>query len=235
VALEWLFWSGFITTASRRGSFERVYDLTERVIPADILSVPTPTPEEAQRQLLELSAMALGVATAGDLRDYFRLGVEAKPRIDELVEGGTLVPVKVQGWKQPAYGHIDAKRPRKVSASALLAPFDPLIWERSRAERLFGMRYRIEIYTPEARRVHGYYVLPFLWGDRLAARVDLKADRAEGVLRVQAAHSEPDAADDAVEGLAGELRLMAAWLGLERIAVTQRGDLAAALTALLKG
>ncbi len=234
VALEWLFWAGRITTATRRNSFERVYDLSERVIPAGILALPTPSEEDAQRLLLERSARALGVATWGDLRDYFRLKPEARPRLDELVEEGTLVPVEVRGWKQPAYLHKDARRARRIRASALLAPFDPLIWERSRAERLFDMRYRIEIYTPEAKRVHGYYVLPFLWGDRIAARVDLKADRQAGLLRVQSAYREPDAPADTVEGLAAELRLMARWLGLQGLAVSRRGDLAEALEGRLR-
>ena len=156
-ALEWLFWAGRITTATRRASFERVYDLSERVVPAKILALPTPPQEEAERALIERSARALGVATAGDLRDYFRLKPEqAKPRIAELVEAGTLIPVRVQGWTQPAFMHREARRPRKVEASALVAPFDPIVWERSRTERLFGVRYRIEIYTPAERRVHGY-------------------------------------------------------------------------------
>ncbi len=233
VALEWLFWAGRITTATRRGSFERVYDLSERVIPADILALPTPSEADAQRALIERSAHALGIATSGDLRDYFRLKPEAKPRIDELVEEGELIPVAVEGWRQPAYLHPAAHRPRKIRASALLAPFDPLIWERSRTERLFGLRYRIEIYTPAEQRVHGYYVLPFLCDERIAARVDLKADRQAGILRVQSAFAEPGAPVDLPERLTAELKLMAAWLGLERVEVAGRGDLAPALRNLL--
>jgi uncharacterized protein YcaQ len=232
-ALEWLFWSGRVTTATRRNSFERVYDLTERVMPAAILDLPTPDVADAQRMLIERSARALGIATSGDLRDYFRLGPEAKPRIDELVEQGTLIPVGVRGWKQPAFLHAEARHPRKVAASALLVPFDPLIWERSRTERLFGFRYRIEIYTPAAKRVHGYYVLPYLWGERIAARVDLKSDRQAGILRVQSAFAEPDVPAEAAEGLAEELKLMAAWLGLDRVEVAQRGDFAARLSELV--
>jgi hypothetical protein len=234
-ALEWLFWAGHVTTAARRGSFERVYDLTERVIPAEVLALPTPSKEDAQRALIERSAAALGVATAADLRDYFRLKPEATPRIAELVEAGLLLHVRVEGWRQPAFLHRDSRRPRRIDAAALLVPFDPLIWERSRVERLFGLRYRIEIYTPPEKRVHGYYVLPFLCGETLAARVDLKADRQAGLLRVQSAWSEPGAPADAPERLAAELRLMAHWLGLRDVAVAGRGDLAPLLAGLLGG
>ncbi|HEX8525724.1 winged helix-turn-helix domain-containing protein [Allosphingosinicella sp.] len=233
VALEWLFWAGHVTTDTRRNSFERVYDLTERVIPKDILALPTPAKDEAQRELLDRAARALGVATAADLRDYFRLKPEANPRIAELGEEGRLIPVKVEGWRQPAFLHSEARRPRRVDPAALLVPFDPLIWERSRAERLFGIRYRIEIYTPPEKRVHGYYVLPFLCGEGIVARVDLKADRQTGALRVQGAFAEPGAPAEAPERLAGELNLMARWLGLDGVAVGERGDLSAALRALL--
>jgi uncharacterized protein YcaQ len=160
-ALEYLFWTGRITTATRRASFERVYDLAEHAIPAAILALPTPAEADAQRALVERSARALGIATAADLRDYFRLSpADAVPRIAELVEAGTLLPVAVEGWRQPAFLHVEARRPRRIEARALLAPFDPLIWDRSRTERLFGLRYRIEIYTPAHKRVHGYYRRP---------------------------------------------------------------------------
>jgi uncharacterized protein YcaQ len=232
--LEWLFWAGRITTATRRGSFERVYDLPERVIPRGILDLPTPEEADAHRGLLLRAARALGVATARDLRDYFRLSpANALPRIAELAEAGALVPVRIEGWRDTAYLHPETRQPRRVSGAALLAPFDPLIWERSRAERLFGLHYRIGIYTPAEKRVHGYYVLPFLLRERIAARVDLKSHRAAGGLLVQEAHLEPGAPGDTAEALAAELRLMALWLGLERIEVKPRGDLAEGLRQAL--
>jgi len=234
-ALEWLFWAGHVTTAARRGSFERVYDLTERVIPADVLALPTPDKAEAQRRLLERSARVLGIATAADLRDYFRLKPESDARIAELVEEGVLLAVRVEGWRQPAFLHAEAKLPRRVDAAALLVPFDPLIWDRARVERLFGIRYRIEIYTPPEKRVHGYYVLPFLCGERIAARVDLKADRQAGLLRVQSAWAEPGSPADAPQRLADELALVARWLELGAVAVAPGGDLAARLASLVGG
>jgi uncharacterized protein YcaQ len=228
-AFEWLFWAGRITTASRRG-FERLYDLPERVIPAAVFESPAPEPADAHRELLRISAKALGVATVGDLRDYFRLSpADVKDRIPELVESGELLPVSVKGWKQPAYLHKDARVPRKIAARALLAPFDPLVFERSRTERLFDFRYRIEIYTPAEKRRFGYYVLPFLLGDTIAARVDLKADRPAGVLRVLAAYAEPSAPPHTAAELAVELRLMMVWLKLERIEIVPAGDLGPAL------
>lgn len=234
VALEWLFWAGLTTTATRRGSFERVYDLTERVIPRAILALPTPAAPDAQRALLDRAGAALGIATWGDLRDYFRLKPDARPRLDELVEAGRLRPVSVEDWRLPAWLHVDARLPRPIRAQALLAPFDPLIWERARTERLFGFRYRIGIYTPAAQREHGYYVLPFLCGDRLTARIDLKADRQAGTLVVQAAFAEPGAPADMPERLAAELRLMAGWLELERVSITGRGDLAPTLAPFIR-
>lgn len=218
-ALEWLFWAGRITTATRRASFERVYDLTERVIPVAVLALPTPAEADAQRALVALAAAALGIATEAELRDYFRLKPEpARRAVAELVEEGMLIPAAVEGWSRTAYLHRDARRPRRFHGQALLAPFDPLVWERSRTERLFGFRYRIGIYTPAEKREHGYYVLPFLSGDRLAARVDLKADRKASRLLVQSTHFEPGAPGETRERLERELELMARWLGLESVA-----------------
>lgn len=219
-ALEWLFWSGQVASTHRRSSFERVYDLPERVLPRAVLDIPTPTGIDARRDLIARSAKALGVATVHDLRDYYRIPpADAVLPIEQLVEEGTLVPVHVSGWQKQAYLHRDAKPGRRLGASALLSPFDPLVWHRPRAERLFGFRYRLEIYTPAHKREHGYYVLPFLLDGALVARVDLKADRKVGVLVVQRAHVEPRAPADTAERLLGELRLTASWLGLSSIVV----------------
>jgi uncharacterized protein YcaQ len=224
--LEYLFYSGRITTASRR-NFERRYDIAERVLPAAIMDLPTPDEETAHRELLLLAARLHGVGTLGDLADYFRIrNPEARPRIAELVDDGRLEQVEVRGWPQPAYALPEVIVPRRMAGSALLVPFDPLIWERDRTERLFGFRYRIEIYVPAHKRVHGYYVLPFLLGDALVARVDLKADRAARVLRVQSAWCEPGAPAHTAEALATELTLMAQWLELDAVVVEPRGDLA---------
>ncbi|WP_376704028.1 winged helix-turn-helix domain-containing protein [Mesorhizobium sp. ISC25] len=228
-AFEWLFWAGRITTAHRRG-FERFYDLPERVLPPAVLALPIPCPEDAHRELLRISARAHGVATAGDLRDYFRLSpADIKGRIEELVEAGELLPVSVEGWSKAAYLHKDARLPRRIEARALLAPFDPVVFERSRTERLFDFHYRIEIYTPAEKRRYGYYVLPFLLGDSIVARVDLRADRPAGVLRVHAAYAEPGAPPQTAAELFEELKLMQGWLGLEQIEVTPAGDLGHAL------
>jgi len=233
-AVECLFWAGELTTATRRGTFERVYGLPEKVLPKAVREAPTPPRDEAQRQLYRIAARAMGLGTERDLRDYFRMPVEgAKARIAELVEGGELIPVKVKGWRETAYLDPAARWARKIEASSLLSPFDNLIWFRERTERMFGVRYRIEIYVPAEKRQHGYYVLPFLEGDALTARVDLKADRKAGVLIVQASHAEPWASDTTPVRLAQELRLMAGWLGLESVRVEKRGDLAGALAAAL--
>lgn len=232
-ALEYLFYVGRITTGSRR-NFERLYDIPARVIPAAILALPTPDEAAAQRELLLLAAQLHGVGTLGDLADYFRINnPDARPRIAELVEDGRLEQVEVRGWSQPAYAVPEVIVPRRMAGSALLVPFDPLIWERDRTERLFGFRYRIEIYVPAHKRVHGYYVLPFLLGDMLVARVDLKADRALRVLRVQSAWREPGAPAHTAEALAAELSMMAQWLDLDDIVVEPRGDLATDLAAAI--
>jgi hypothetical protein len=229
-AIEWLFWSGQVTAASRR-QFERLYDLPERVLPPEIVGAPTISEEEAHVLLVERAARALGVATEADLRDYYRLPLAgARAALATLVETGTLVRAHVEGWPKPAYVHREVDVPREVSARALLSPFDSLIWFRDRTHRMFGMKFRLEVYTPAPQRVHGYYVLPFLLGDQLVARVDLKADRAVSTLRVQAAHLEPHAKAKVVTGpLMAELRAMAAWLGLAQVVVEKRGDLAAKL------
>ncbi|SHF35096.1 winged helix-turn-helix domain-containing protein [Streptoalloteichus hindustanus] len=234
VVCEYLFAVGELTTGSRKG-FERLYDLPERVLPPDVLGQRELDAAEAARELVARSAEALGIATETDLRDYYRLGVaQCRRAVAELVEEGVLEPVEVLGWRHTAYRHVAARAPRRVTGRALLCPFDPLVWERSRTERLFDFFYRIEIYVPAAKRVHGYYVFPFLLDERLVARVDLKADRAAGVLRVPGAFAEPGADVGRVaDELAGELRLMAEWLGLPDVAVGERGDLAAPLRAAL--
>ncbi len=219
-ALEYLFWAGRITTATRRGSFARVYDLAERVIPQAVLDRPTPDEASAQRHLVERSARALGVATAADLRDYFRLKPdEGDHAIATLAEQGILVPVKVQGWSQKAWLHKDTRLPRRIRGAALLAPFDPLIWERGRAERLFDFHYRIEIYVPQHLRTHGYYVLPFLLDEALVARVDLKSDRESGTLLARRITFEPYAPAETLERLTLELERLAGWLGLDAVSI----------------
>jgi uncharacterized protein YcaQ len=233
VALEYLFHTGRLAARRRPRDFARVYDLIERVLPADVLSQPVPPEPDARKELLVRAARHHGVATFEDLTDYHRQrNPPCRPLVAELVEEGRLVPVTVAGWGKPAYLHPDAVVPRQVSTRALLSPFDPVVWNRDRALRLFGFHYRIEIYVPAAKRRHGYYVLPFLLGDELVARVDLKADRAAGRLLVQSAFGEPgiDAAHVAAE-LAAELASMASWLGLDDVAVMPRGDLAAPLAA----
>ena len=232
VALEHLFFTGQVA-AARRVNFERRYDTIERVLPAEILDRATPSVPDAQRELVRIAARALGVATEPDLGDYFRLPrADSTARVAELVAAGELEPVEVQGWNAPACLWPGARQPRRVDARALLSPFDSLIWFRPRTERLFGFRYRIEIYTPAAKRIHGYYVLPFLLGEELVARVDLKSDRDRGALLVQGAFAEEgvDRVHVAAE-LAAELRLVADWLGLDEVAVMRRGDLADALGA----
>jgi uncharacterized protein len=231
LALEHLFRQGRLVAVRRPRDFAREYDLPERVLPASVLDAPTPTEAEARKELLALAARSMGVATFADLTDYHRqANAPCRPLVAELVEEGVLRPVTVEGWRKPAYLHRDANVPRAVEARALLSPFDSLVWYRDRTERLFDFVYRIEIYTPAPKRVYGYYVLPYLLGDRLVGRVDLKADRAAGVLRVQGAYIEPGVdAGDAAAHLVEELRLMAGWLELDAVATTDRGELAEAL------
>jgi uncharacterized protein len=227
IALEYLFDTGEVTAATRQG-FERLYDIPERVIPPEILNKTTPTEAAAIRSLVELSIRALGLGTKADIADYFRLLIaQVSPAIAEMVAEGTLQKVTVEGWDQPAYLHKDALIPRKAAARALVTPFDPIVWDRDRTERLFDFHYRIEIYTPEPKRVFGYYVLPFVLGDRIAGRVCLKADRQASILRANAAHFEPGADPGATaHELASELKHMARWLGLDQIEPGERGNLA---------
>ncbi|WP_437733292.1 winged helix-turn-helix domain-containing protein [Sorangium sp. So ce1335] len=233
-AAECLFWTGQLTTATRRGAFERVYGLPDKVLPSAVLQAPTPAREDAQRELVRIAARAMGIATERDLRDYFRMGMaETRARVSELVDAGELLPVSVTGWREAAFLDSAARRPRRVEGDALLSPFDNVIWFRERTERMFGVRVRLEIYTPAAKRTHGYYVLPFLQGEAITARVDLKADRKAGVLLVQASHAEPLADDETPARLAAELKRMAGWLGLETVRVEPKGDLAARLAGAL--
>lgn len=231
---EYLFGVGALTTGTRR-HFRRLYDLPERVLPPHVLAA-APSEAEAARALLLRAASALGVATEPDLRDYYRLGPQpSRQAVAELVEAGELEPVAVRGWRAPAYRVPGARVPRRITGRALLCPFDPLVWERERTQRIFGFRYRIEIYVPEPKREYGYYVFPFLLDGELVARVDLKADRGAGVLRVPGAFAEPGVdVSRVVAELAAELRLMAAWLELDGVVAGERGDLATPLAAALR-
>ncbi|PRY12450.1 hypothetical protein CLV37_11010 [Kineococcus rhizosphaerae] len=232
-ACEHLFFAGRLSAAGRTPQFERRYDLTERVLPAGVRDLPVPSADDAVRELVRIAARATGVATGASLRDYFRLKPEpARRALAELVEAGELEPVRVRGWAphRPAYRYPGTPAPR-VRARALLSPFDPLVWHRDRTEEVFGVTVRLEFYVPREKRVHGYYVTPFLLGEAIVARVDLKSDRDARVLRVESAWAEPGAPAGTAEQLAAELRTTAGWLGLDDVVVAPRGDLAAQLTA----
>ena len=232
-AVDWLFRVGDV--GSRRvGNFERAYEAFAGVVPSEIRGLATPGADDARRDLLEIAGRCHGIGTASDLADYFRIGIrEARPRLAELVDHGHLHAAEVDGWRDPAYLHPDAVRPRSVAARALLSPFDPVVWFRPRAERLFGFRYRIEIYVPEPEREYGYYVLPFLLGDRLVGRVDLKADRSTGRFLARGVYAEEvvDRERVAVE-MSAELDRLARFLGLGEVVVGRRGNLAAALRSV---
>jgi uncharacterized protein YcaQ len=231
IALEMLFVQGKVAAAARP-NFVRMYDIAERVIPSQHLEAGGLEREEAQSILLVRAARSLGVGTAADLADYHRIRMpQARPLFDDLVAAGRLILVEVEGWDKPAYLHPEATLPRRVEGRALLSPFDNLIWFRERVERLWDFVYRVEIYVPEPKRVHGYYVLPFLLDGDLVARVDLKTDRKTGALLVKGAFAEPDADPVRVgRELREELETTAAWLGMDDVVVSRNGDLAATLT-----
>ena len=230
IALDWLFRIGAVGIR-RRGNFTKEFDLLERIVPADVLARPTPTADEAQRELLVRSAEALGVGTAADLIDYYRLPVrEARSRLHEVVEADGLEVVEVQGWSEPAYLHPSARLPRSVDTLTVLSPFDPIVWNRPRASRLWGFDYRIEIYVPASKRVYGYYVLPVLDGERLAARLDLKTDRAKGVLQVLGAYAEPKVDHEPLaERLRPKLQELAHFVGANDVRYGSRGNFMIAL------
>ena len=240
--LDFLYMTGDLAIFGRNGQFQVMYDVPERVLPREVLEAPTPSPEEAARELIRRAAVSHGIGSARCLADYFRMPLQtgagaaaAKSAIQDLVEAGELLPVRVERWKKPVYLHRDAAHARRIEARALLSPFDPLVWERARTEVLFDFRYRIEIYVPKEKRVHGYYVLPFLLGDRIVARVDLKAERKAGALLVPSAFAEEHAPPETAAELAEELTQLAGWLGLDDIVVGDRGDLAGPLVASLAG
>ena len=236
LALEWLFASGQVAGV-RNERFERCYDLPERVLPDELRARPTPDPDDARRELLARAGRALGVATVEELADYFRLRMPvARPLVNDLVEDGRLVEVDVEGWDRPGLLDPDAARPRRFDRVALLSPFDPVVWFRERAERLFGFRYRIEIYVPEAKREFGYYVLPVLAGDELVGRIDAKADRADGVLRVRGLwHEHLADPDEVAVAVAPTAAALSGHLGLGDLVVECDRSAGRALAAAVGG
>ena len=221
VALEYLFLTGQLMSRGRGSDFARIYDTPERVLPQRVFDAATPSERDARKQLLARSAIAQGVATASDLADYYRQKPAAvKPLIAELVEEGELRAVAVDGWTEKAFVHRDAKLPKQLHATALLSPFDSLVWCRPRNERLFNFHYRIEIYTPKEKRKFGYYVLPFMMDGEMVGRVDLKADRASGVLQAHSVHTEKGVKRSSINDVLNtELRAMASWLQLDRVQI----------------
>jgi uncharacterized protein YcaQ len=234
-ALEYHFARGSLAVSHRLPNFQRVYDLPERIIPTHQLAGSCDK-ASADREMLRRAAEALGVATMRDLADYFRMSPgEVAPRVEELVEEGALSVVDVENWPEPAYLSTAARLPRAIEGASLLSPFDPIVWYRPRAERLFDFHYRIEIYVPAEKRKWGYYVLPFRLGDRIAARVDLKADRKAGRLLVLAAYEEQGVRyGDCADALAAELRSLSEWLCLDSIRVTRNSSFARALATAVK-
>ncbi len=232
VALEWLFRVGAVGVR-RRANFTKEYDLLERIVPADVLARPTPSEADAQRALLFNAARALGVGTAADLIDYYRLPARpGRARLGELAEAGQLELVEVEGWREQAYLHSGARLPRAIEAVTVLSPFDPVVWNRPRAARLWDFEYRIEIYVPASKRVYGYYVLPVLAGEQLVARLDLKTDRAAGMLRVLGAFAEPGVErSELAERLRSHLHDLARFVGVDDVSYGARGDLASELRA----
>ena len=233
-AVEWFFWNGDVSAVRDPRTFTRHYVAPDHVIPASILAAPRPSDDDAMKDLLLRAALSHGIGSAKCLADYHRLPiVTARRLVAELAADGALRPVQVEGWRHPAFLHPEAELPRWVRAAALLSPFDSLVWERDRVEALFDFRYRIEIYVPQAQRVHGYYVLPFLHDGALVARVDLKADRKAGALLVQGSYAEPGFQPDrSLPVLAQRLHDLAAFLGLDEVRVQPRGDLAGALATV---
>nr|WP_246322024.1 crosslink repair DNA glycosylase YcaQ family protein [Nocardioides panzhihuensis] len=232
--LDILYMFGELAIAGRNDQFEVAYDLPERVIPKVYLDVPTPTREEAQLELVRRAVRSHGVGTARDIADYYRMPVADTTRaLDTLIDTGEVERVQVQGVRRQSYLHTAARLPRLITARTLLSPFDPVVWERERAEAYFDFFYRIEIYTPAAKRIHGYYVLPFLLGEHIVGRVDLKADRKNGVLQVKGAYAEHGAPVETAIELAAELERLAGWLGLGAVHVEPKGDLTPLLAPLV--